>query len=140
MADCLYCIFIILFIVSYYDINHIIETFVRFWITDTNITYVHLTKIMVFFKPDYCGFLELFFKNDRVEFDDFFLFICAFLFFDNDMIISLLLSMIGIHSNIFITALQIDEFCKKVYLNDLYNIIVDDLLPTDFAEYNYIYI
>lgn len=54
--------------------------------------------------------VSLFFPRGEVYYDKFLQFVLVIVFFNNAQIISLLLSMCKIHSNLFITSNQINQF------------------------------
>lgn len=93
-------------------------SYIRLWNSDTSINFVQKTKLMAFFHCEYHGFVQLFFQTDTVSYEDYFLFVCFFMFFDNSHIIPLLMSMCKIYSNICVTYDQIKDFMVHFFLRE----------------------
>lgn len=82
------------------------------------------------FNADVRGIIEMFFTSKIICYDDYFLFICIFMFFDNESKLSLLESIARINSNVSISKEQIFYFfdkikMPKILLEDLFNDIND---------------
>lgn len=73
---------------------------------------------MAFFHCEYHDFVQLFFQTDSVSYEDYFLFLCFFIFFENSHIIQLLISMCKIYSNICVTYDQVQDFMKHFFLKE----------------------
>lgn len=83
------------------------------------------------FKPRNSNFVSKFFTDIEVSCDDFVLFVCFFLFYHNEYIISILLIIAGVNSNLMITKEKVNQFL------DCFNI--DKYLLKDLDEYLEIY-
>lgn len=73
------------------------------------------------YSKDVFSRLYILFYNYQIAdiyYDDYFQFVCLFLFFDVDRLILLFLSLTHIHSNIFITNRQLARFINGFYLNN----------------------
>lgn len=88
------------------------------------------SDLELYFEPENSGFIKYFFIENTVSCNDFVLFVCFFLFHSNDEILSILLSMIGVTSNILITKEQINKF-TKVYNFDN-SIYVENLTKIEY--------
>lgn len=65
-------------------------------------------------------FIQLFFLDKNVSCNEYVLFVCFFLFYRNEDILSLLISISGTNSNLFITKEQINKFFEIYEINERY--------------------
>lgn len=75
-----------------------------------------------------------FFLQDRVDCNDFVLFVCFFLFYPIEDILNILISMIRINSKLFITQEQVNQFFETfnldIYKYDELRYVLDLSKPT----------
>lgn len=129
----LYTIFYVFhFLVNYYEVNKIIDAYTSLKkIYSHKREYVNRMVIESLFKPRNSNFVSKFFTDIEVSCDDFVLFVCFFLFYHNEYIISILLIIAGVNSNLMITKEKVNQFL------DCFNI--DKYLLKDLDEYLEIY-
>lgn len=79
--------------------------------------YVLKNDLLEHFKKESKGFVNHFFQNNHIECNDYILFVCFFLFYSIPDIVSVLIAMCGVNSNIIITKEKIDVFFHYFDLN-----------------------
>lgn len=110
-AEALFCIFsFIIFIVNKLEINNIIEVYLEMWGRNQLQNFVPLSTFINEFQFTCIPMISLFFPRGEVYYDKFLQFVFVIVFFNYAQLISLLLSMCKIHSNLFITSNQINQF------------------------------
>lgn len=86
------------------------------------ISIIELKKL--FPEESHC-MLETIVRDKYISYNDFFIAVSIFLFYDNSLIFSLLLSFSSINSNIIITDIQVKQFAKNYNFDDeFYNRLV----------------
>lgn len=97
-------------IVSNYEVNKIIHTYLTLWYKHPELDYVHRREIEICFLPEHRAIVSRFFIDEHVNCDEFVIFVCFFLFYSNEDILNVLISMIGVNSFLFITKDQVNDF------------------------------
>lgn len=117
------------------------SSYLLMWNRDTSLPYVPLALFQMKLPTEYHGFLKLFFEDDRIEVSDYILFICLFLFFPSSNIISVMLCMSGIYSNLFINVIQLQTFFESFLLSfDSYQNLPEAIKTNQFESEYIIYI
>lgn len=106
----LYRIVISIILVSNYEVNLIIYKYLTLWHKHPELDYVFRREIEICFLPENRAFVTHFFIDEHVNCNEFVLFVCFFLFYSNEDIVNILISMIGVNSNLFITKEQVKKF------------------------------
>lgn len=131
MCEILFRIFYIIyftFIVNNVEIDLIFQSYVKLWYVEPSKNYIPCSKMLNYYPFKLQGVIRMFFQDciyffyiyqiADIYYDDYFQFVCLFLFFDVDRLILLFLSLSHIHSNIFITNRQLARFVNGFYLNN----------------------
>lgn len=79
------------------------------WSNHPDLSYLPKQEILLHFSPRFRDIVHYFFRQ-QVSCNDYVLFVCLFLFFDIPQLITILLTMARVYSNIFIT-----EVCLLFY-------------------------
>lgn len=113
MATTLYCMIIkyyYIIIVNIYEINIVAKSYILLWKTCESDPYLNVELLFHLYPKQYHNIIQSFFYDNKVYWDEYFLFICCFLFCDIYQITNLLLAMCKIHNNLIISKDQIQEF------------------------------
>lgn len=104
------------------------------WSLDPQYEYVDRKIIESCFELENRGFISRYFRNKQVTCDDYVIFVCFFLFYSNKDILTILLAMIGLKSNLFISKEQVDLFVStySLYMNGINDM---DYLYAILSEY-----
>lgn len=97
--------------------NIIVRSYLSFWFKNKNINFVNRISLELNFKLQTRKIITLFFIDEKISVDDYILFVCFFTFFSYEDIVSLMVSMIGISSKLFITKEQLNLFFVKYGLD-----------------------
>lgn len=92
------------------EINNILEVYLEMWGRNQLQNFVPLSTFINEFQFTSIPMISLFFPHGEVYYDKFLQFVIVIVFFNYTQLISLLLSMCKIHSNLFITSNQINQF------------------------------
>lgn len=93
-----------------YEINCVIRNYLELWCKNKLINYVPLTCLLMFFDKKYYKFIEVFFENNEIYYDDYITFVFVIMFCKKNSILSLVLFFANVKSNVIITNEQIDKF------------------------------
>lgn len=104
-------------LVSNYEVNTIIKSYLNIWLKHPKINYIYKSELEACFKPKNRGFVNHFFLSDEINCNDYILFVCFFLFYHKVDIISVLIAMSGVNSNLLITREKINNFLFMYDLN-----------------------
>lgn len=132
-----------LLIVNNYEVNTIISAYLTLWSRNPEKNSILKVDMESYFQPENRGFIRYFFPENTISCNDFVLFVCFFLFYSTDDILSVLLAMCGVTSNLLITKEQINRFLyyygyDSVNFSDLFVTLENS--SSSFPEYIYIYI
>lgn len=93
-----------LILVNNYEINEFQGTFLMIWSKNPNLSYIPLNIFLSYFEYSFqCYIRSYFVDTDKIVFEDFFNMTCFYLFSSISRIISVLITMCKIHSNLFIS-------------------------------------
>lgn len=106
MAQTLFCIIILVlllfYIVNNYEINIIESEYFKMWSNHPDLSFLPKPEILLHFPPRFRDILDYFF-HQQVSCNDYVLFVCLFLFFDIPQLLTILLTVCKVYSNLFIT-------------------------------------
>lgn len=100
-----------------YEIRIYQEKYLKMWHEDESVNTVSIVSLLTMFSSKYHGIITHFFQNGPVIYRMFFNFVSMITFFTPSHILTLLLSMIKVYSNVFITVDQINSFISDYSLN-----------------------
>lgn len=100
-----------------YEIRIYQEKYLKMWHDDESVNTVSIVSLLTMFSSKYHGIITHFFQNGPVIYRQFFMFVSMITFFTPSHILTLLLSMIKVYSNVSITADQISSFINDYSLN-----------------------
>lgn len=110
------------------------------WSKDSDKNGISKVEMESYFDPENRGFIRHFFTDTSISCNDFVLFVCFFLFYNADDILTVLLAMCGITSNLMITKEQVNRFLINFGFNCNRFEELFLRLESSFPEYIYIYI
>lgn len=96
-----------LYLDNYYDIYTIQSKFIEMWRIDQTKPDIPVSRLLLDFSCQYHPFINKFFVNNTVTYQEYFLFVGIFVFFEIKNIISLMLVICNVYSNKFITNVYI---------------------------------
>lgn len=132
---------------NFYEVNSIQSEFLKLWSQDISINTIPLNSFITYFSDNYrslihtffCGSIHIIILLENVTFDDYYLFVIFFSFYDVNHILTIFFSMCQIHSKVCVTFTQIHTFFRVIGLNyDEYPKIIDTLTTAGAVteEYN----
>lgn len=135
-----------------YEVNIIQESYLMLWGRNQSMNFILHSELLTEVDRSYEVLIKKFFMKriivtiynllEEIYFDDYFMFVCVFIFYEPSQLFSLLLSLCNIHSNIFISKAQLTEISKifngKIVSSQFINIL-SNCSKSDNSEYLFIY-
>lgn len=125
MSQTLLCIFVSHnLIVNIFEVNSIIKSYLEIWDPNLELSFITCEKLKCIFCNDFDNLIDAFFPSsiyingynflyiDQVKPQEYFLFVCSFIFFPISQVISLLLSICRVYSNVFVKKEQMNQILK----------------------------
>lgn len=124
------------------EINCIIKLYLNIWSKNRDVNYVNISDIALLFRTKSQGYINHFFVDEKVSCNEFILFVCFYLFYSNEEILTILVAMSGVSSKLYISKEQVDQFFVNYTLEKSKFKELDYILETSkpsLLGYKYLY-
>lgn len=136
-------VYCIIFLVNNYEINHIACSYLGLWLKDTTVKFITLNMVTQYFDPAYHKLIQYLYPKNVIEWNEFFIFTCIFIFCEPLQLFQFILTLSKIYSHLYVSVDQINEFNSVISLcnaekNNLYQFLAS--YKYVMSEYLYLYI